>query len=151
MSKLAAADLHWLEEDHFFLALVNTTIMVGGSGGGGSHTKSYTSNGSCYNLSLTVQVIRQHGQLALSELTHGVGLMAGSTSIDDRFQQYVRDLFGPANFDTWIAQHPQMFSKIKTKAWEDAKKAFDGTRNIVIDIPGRVLTSLPDEVKPVSS
>ena len=96
MSKLAAADLHWLEEDHFFLALVNTTIMVGGSGGGGSHTKSYTSNGSCYNLSLTVQVIRQHGQLALSELTHGVGLMAGSTSIDDRFQQYVRDLFGPA-------------------------------------------------------
>lgn len=73
--------------------------------------------------------------------------MAGSTSIDDMFQQHVRDLFGPAEFDAWIADHPQMFSKMKHKAWEDAKKMFDNNQDIVIDMPGRVMNSLPDEVR----
>lgn len=94
-----------------------------------------------------VQVLRQDGQLALSELTHAVGVLAGSTNIDDMFQQHVRDLFGPEDFDSWILQHPQMFVKIKHKAWEIAKKAFDGTRGIVLDIPGRMVNSLPDGVR----
>ena len=98
-----------------------------------------------------VQVLRQDGQLALSELTHSVGVMAGSTNIDEKFQQYVRDLIGPEDFDKWILQHPQMFSKIKHKAWENAKKNFDGTRGIVLDIPGRMANSLPDGVRPLNS
>ncbi|KAL3145611.1 hypothetical protein ABBQ32_003157 [Trebouxia sp. C0010 RCD-2024] len=89
------------------------------------------------------EVLRQDGQLALSELTHSVGVMAGSTNIDEKFQQHVRDLFGPEDFDNWMLQHPQMFSKIKHKAWEAAKKNFDGTKGIALDIPGRMVTSLP--------
>lgn len=94
-----------------------------------------------------LQVIRRAGELALSELTHRVGLMAGSTSIDDMFQKHVREIFGPQNFDAWIAEHPQMFSKMKHKVWEDAKKQFDGSQDIVIDMPGKVMKSLPDEVR----
>ena len=92
-----------------------------------------------------MQVIRQDGELALSELTRAVGVMAGSTKIDNNFQQYVRDLFGAEDFDAWISQYPEMFSKIRHKAWEVAKKTFDGTKGIVLDIPGRMLNSLPDQ------
>lgn len=76
--------------------------------------------------------------------------MAGSTNIDDSFQQYVRDLFGPEAFDSWILRHPQMFSKIRHKAWEVAKKTFDGTSGVALDIPGRMLNSLPDGVSGVN-
>ena len=79
-----------------------------------------------------MQVLRQDGQLALSEMTHSVGIMAGSTNIDDKFQQHVRDIFGPEDFDDWIWQHPHMFSKIKHKAWETAKKTFDGTLRVLL-------------------
>ena len=91
-------------------------------------------------------MIRSDGQLALSELTHRVGIMAGSTSIDDMFQQHVRDLFGPAEFDAWLIEHPHLFSKMKHQAWEDAKKMFDDSRDIVIDMSARVMFSLSDEV-----
>lgn len=77
--------------------------------------------------------------------------MAGSTNIDEKVQQHVRDLFGPEDFDSWMLQHPQMFSKIKHKAWEVAKKNFDDTRGIALDIPGRMVNSLPDGVRHLNS
>lgn len=98
-----------------------------------------------------VQVIRRDGQLALSELTYGAGLLAGSTGLDDMFQKHVRELFGPQDFDTWLAENPQMFSKLKHKTWEDAKKAFDNTQDVIIDLPGRVVRSLSDEVTSMST
>lgn len=76
--------------------------------------------------------------------------MAGSTNIDDSFQQYVTDLFGPEDFDAWFLEHPEMFSKIRHKTWEVAKRTFDGSKGVTLDIPGRMLKSLPDCVSSVN-
>lgn len=93
-----------------------------------------------------LQVIRRDGELALSELTHREGRMAGSTRLDDMFRDYVRELFGPEDFDAWIADRPDVFSKIKDKYWEHAKKEFDGTQDVVVELPARIMNTLPDEV-----
>lgn len=86
--------------------------------------------------------------MALSELTHRVGLMAGSAFMDDMFVDFARDLLGRDGFDHWAEQHPHDFSKLKCKAWEEAKLAFDGTAAAAIDPPFSLIRSLPDEVGP---
>ena len=98
------------------------------------------------DLTILLQVIRRDGELALSELTHREGRMAGSTRLDDMFRDYVREVFGPEDFDAWIADWPDVFSKIKDKYWEDAKKEFDGSQDVVVDLPARIMNTLPDEV-----
>lgn len=88
----------------------------------------------------------RNGQLALSELTHRVGLMAGSTFMDDMFVKFAKELLGHEGFDFWTGQNPKDFSKLKCKAWEEAKLAFNGTSDAFIDLPFSLIRSLPDEV-----
>lgn len=95
----------------------------------------------------SLQVLRKDGQLVLVELTHRIGLMAGSTFLDDHFVDFVKDLLGQQGFEQWMVQHPQEFSKLKCKAWEEAKLAFDGTDAATIDPPFSLLKSLPDKVR----
>ena len=77
--------------------------------------------------------------------------MLGAIHVDDMFQQYFMDLLGDKEFRLWQMQHPDLFSKIKYKAWEDAKKCFDGSKPASIDLSYRVITSLPDDVSQPSS
>ena len=74
--------------------------------------------------------------------------MAGSAFMDDMFVDFARDLLGCDGFDHWTEQHPHDFSKLKCKAWEETKLAFDGTAAAVIDPPFSLIRSLPDEVGP---
>ena len=82
-----------------------------------------------------LQVLRKDGQLVLSELTHRDGLLAGSSFMDDMFVGFVKELLGHEGFEHRMQQHPQDFSKLKCKAWEEAKLAFTGKTAAIIDPP----------------
>ena len=66
--------------------------------------------------------------------------------MDDMFVDFAQDLLGSDGFDHWTEQHPHDFSKLKCKAWEEAKLAFDGPAAAVTDLPFSLIRSLPDEV-----
>ena len=95
---------------------------------------------------LYIQVVRRDLQLALSEVTHREGILAGSTNMDIMFMDYAKDLLGQEHFEHWAAHNPRDVAKLKYKAWEEAKVAFDGTEGATIDPMPSLVRAIPDEV-----
>lgn len=92
------------------------------------------------------QVIRRDGQLALSEVTHREGILAGSSKMDDMFMEYAKNRLGVEEFTQWAESNPRDVAVLKHKAWEEVKTAFDGTEGAMIDPMPSLVRAISEEV-----
>lgn len=91
-------------------------------------------------------MVRRDLQLALSEVTHREGILAGSTNMDSMFMDYAKTLLGRDAFEQWAERNPRDVATLKHKAWEEAKVAFDGTAGAIIDPMPSLMRAIPEEV-----
>ncbi|KAK3277471.1 hypothetical protein CYMTET_14524, partial [Cymbomonas tetramitiformis] len=72
------------------------------------------------------------------EITQGSGAMCGGTSVDDRFVKHLQSTIHGAK--DLLRTHPQG-SKMQGRImmhWEAGKKNFDGTRDLLLDLPSNL-------------
>ncbi|KAK3247189.1 hypothetical protein CYMTET_43303, partial [Cymbomonas tetramitiformis] len=71
----------------------------------------------------------------LREVARGTGGMCGGTFVDDRFVKFLQNKINKS--DKFLEENQQLFVKLMGK-WEAAKRSFDGTSDISIDLPSKL-------------
>jgi hypothetical protein len=84
---------------------------------------------------------------ALSLLPHA--LQQGSTFIDVRFCQLLRNIVGSEVYDAWAAERPKDLASMLATHWETKKRlhTYDTPRDVEIPLPVSLHSVLPQSVR----